>query len=608
MNEVDPESREKGKSLRPLKSLVPFIAPYKGILLVALLALLLSSAATLAMPIAVGNVIDYGFSVDDADRIDQYFYILLLFAVAIGLFGAARAYFVHWLGERVVADLRRQVFAHVIYMDPHFFETTKIGEVLSRLTADTTLIQSVSGVSLSIVLRSSIQFIGALVLLAYTNIELTGILMLILPMAVLPILGVGRWLRRLSRDSQDRIADASGQAAEVLGNAETVQSFVAEGLEVNRFSHAIEVSFSTAVRRIRVRAFLTTLATVSVFGALIFVLWLGAKEVLSGDMTGGELGQFVLYAMFVGFAAAALSEVWGEVQRAAGAMERLTELLSIRSGIQLPSQPLPLPQPTRGEVGFQGVSFSYPSRPGELAINDFSLQINAGEHVAIVGPSGAGKSTLYQLLLRFYEPQVGTMTIDGVDIQQVEPQAVRQAMALVPQECVIFGTTAIENIRFGRPQASDAEVIAAARTASAHDFLVRLPQGYDTYLGERGARLSGGQKQRIAIARAILADPAILLLDEATSALDSESERLVQAALDSLQQNRTTMVIAHRLATVLEADRIVVLEKGRILDTGRHEELVARNAVYAQMVKLQFGNSGASTSDATSLSVALPEG
>ena len=608
MNEVDPESREKGKSLRPLKSLVPFIAPYKGVLLVALLALLLSSAATLAMPVAVGNVIDYGFSVDDADRIDQYFYILLLFAVAIGLFGAARAYFVHWLGERVVADLRRQVFAHVIYMDPHFFETTKIGEVLSRLTADTTLIQSVSGVSLSIVLRSSIQFIGALVLLAYTNIELTGILMLILPMAVLPILGVGRWLRRLSRDSQDRIADASGQAAEVLGNAETVQSFVAEGLEVNRFSHAIEVSFSTAVRRIRVRAFLTTLATVSIFGALIFVLWLGAKEVLSGDMTGGELGQFVLYAMFVGFAAAALSEVWGEVQRAAGAMERLTELLSIRSGIQLPSQPLPLPQPTRGEVGFQGVSFSYPSRPGELAINDFSLQINAGEHVAIVGPSGAGKSTLYQLLLRFYEPQVGTMTIDGVDIQQVEPQAVRQAMALVPQECVIFGTTAIENIRFGRPQASDAEVIAAARTASAHDFLVRLPQGYDTYLGERGARLSGGQKQRIAIARAILADPAILLLDEATSALDSESERLVQTALDNLQQNRTTMVIAHRLATVLEADRIVVLEKGRILDTGRHEELVARNAVYAQMVKLQFGNSGASTSDATSLSVALPEG
>ena len=607
MNEVDPESREKGKSLRPLKSLVPFIAPYKGVLLVALLALLLSSAATLAMPIAVGNVIDYGFSVDDADRIDRYFYILLLFAVAIGLFGAARAYFVHWLGERVVADLRGQVFAHVIYMDPHFFETTKIGEVLSRLTADTTLIQSVSGVSLSIVLRSSIQFIGALVLLAYTNIELMGILMLILPMAVFPILGVGRWLRRLSRDSQDRIADASGQAAEVLGNAETVQSFVAEGLEVNRFSHAIEVSFSTAVRRIRVRAFLTTLATVSVFGALIFVLWLGAKEVLSGDMTGGELGQFVLYAMFVGFAAAALSEVWGEVQRAAGAMERLTELLSIRSGIQVPSQPLPLPQPTRGEVGFQGVSFSYPSRPGELAINNFSLQINAGEHVAIVGPSGAGKSTLYQLLLRFYEPQVGTMTIDGVDIQQVEPQAVRQALALVPQECVIFGTTAIENIRFGRPQASDAEVIAAARTASAHDFLVRLPQGYDTYLGERGARLSGGQKQRIAIARAILADPAILLLDEATSALDSESERLVQTALDNLQQNRTTMVIAHRLATVLEADRIVVLENGRILDTGRHEELVVRNAVYAQMVKLQFGNTRASSSDALPLSVALPE-
>ena len=594
MTEVDPESREKGESLHPLKSLVPFIAPYKGTLLIAMIALLISSAATLAMPIAVRNVIDYGFSVEDAANVDRYFFILLLFALAIGLFGAARAYFVHWLGERVVADLRSKVFSHVIYMDPSFFETTKIGEVLSRLTADTTLIQSVSGVSLSIVLRSSIQFVGALVLLAITNIELMGILMFILPLVVLPILGVGRWLRRLSRASQDRIADASGHAAEVLGNAQTVQSFVAEDLEVNRFGRAIEISFTTAVRRIRVRAFLTTLATVSVFGALIFVLWIGAKSVLAGDITGGELGQFVLYAMFVGFSAAALSEVWGDVQRAAGAMERLTELLQLQSEINIPPIPQQIPIPSRGSVKFDEVSFSYPSRPEEFAVRDFSLVIEEGEHVAIVGPSGAGKSTLYQLLLRFYDPQSGAITIDGVNIHQVDPQSVRRLMAIVPQECVIFGDSARENIRFGRPEATDVEVVAASKAASAHVFLSNLPERYDTYLGEKGARLSGGQKQRIAIARAILADPAILLLDEATSALDSESEQLVQGALHKLQKNRTTLVIAHRLATVLEADRIVVLDEGRILDIGPHEDLVERNATYAQMVKLQFGQPASS--------------
>ena len=589
MSEVAPESREKGKSLRPLKSLVPFVAPYKGTLLVALAALLVSSAATLAMPIAVRNVIDHGFTADDAANVDRYFFVLLMFAVVIGLFGAARAYFVNWLGERVVADLRSKVFSHVIYMDPNFFETTKIGEVLSRLTADTTLIQSVSGVSLSIVLRSSIQFVGALLLLAYTNIELMGILMLILPVVVIPILAVGRWLRRLSRDTQDRIADASGQAAEILGNAQAVQSFVAEALEVKRFSQVISVSFNTAVRRIRVRAFMTTLATVSVFGALIFVLWIGAKAVLNGEITGGELGQFVLYAMFVGFSGAALSEVWGEIQRAAGAMERLTELLQMRSAVHIPDEPLAMPVRAKGAVSFQKVNFNYPSRPDELAVREFTLEIAPGEHVAIVGPSGAGKSTLYQLLLRFYDPQSGSITIDGVDIHAAHPQDVRSVMAMVPQESVIFGDSARENIRFGRPDASDEEVIAAAKAASAHEFINRLPGRYDTYLGERGARLSGGQKQRIAIARAILADPAILLLDEATSALDSESERLVQAALHKLQKNRTTLVIAHRLATILEADKIVVLDAGRILDMGRHEELVAGNDVYAQMVRLQFG-------------------
>ena len=589
MTDVDPESREMGKSLRPLKSLAFFIAPYKLILLMAIAALLISSAAMLAMPVAVRNVIDYGFSAEDAAGVDRYFFILLLFALVIGLFGAARAYFVNLLGERVVADMRSKVFSHVIYMDPKFFETTKIGEVLSRLTADTTLIQSVSGVSLSIVLRSSIQFIGALVLLAITNIELMGTLMLILPLVVLPILVVGRWLRRLSRASQDRIADASGHAAEVLGNAQTVQSFVAEDLEVNRFGNAIEISFTAAVRRIRVSAFLTTLATVSVFGALVFVLWIGAKSVLAGEITGGELGQFVLYAMFVGFSAAALSEVWGDIQRAAGAMERLTELLQMRSEINVPPIPLRIATPSRGLVKFDEVTFCYPSRPQDFAIRNFSLEIKEGEHLAIVGPSGAGKSTLYQLLLRFYDPQQGSIAIDGVNILQADPRDVRRLMAIVPQECVIFGDTARENIRFGRPEATDEEVVCAAKAASAHEFLSKLPERYDTYLGERGARLSGGQKQRIAIARAILADPAILLLDEATSALDSESEHLVQVALHELQKNRTTLIIAHRLATVLGADRIVVLEEGRIVDIGSHEDLFQRNATYAQMVNLQFG-------------------
>jgi len=556
---------------------------------IAIGALLVSSAALLAMPVAVRNVIDHGFSVDDAANIDRYFFILLLFVFVIGFFGAMRAYFVNWLGERVVADLRSKVFAHVIYMDPGFFETTKIGEVLSRLTTDTTLIQSVSGVTISIFLRSSIQLIGGLVLLGFTSIKLLGVLLLIFPMVVLPVMLVGRWLRKLARDSQDRIADASGQAAEILGNAQTVQSFTAEHLEIERFSASIQTSFRTAVRRIRVRALLTTVGTVSVFGALIFVLWLGAQEVLVGALSSGELGQFVLYAMLVGVAAGSLSEVWGEVQRAAGAMERLTELLNIQSNIRIPEVPIEFPSPVRGAVRFEQLDFSYPSRTNEFAVRQFSLDIEPGEHVAFVGPSGAGKSTIFQLLLRFYDPQSGRITIDGVDIHLADPKTVRSLMALVPQDCVIFGDSVESNIRFGRPNASQAQIIEAAKAALAHDFIDQLPDGYDTFLGEKGTRISGGQKQRIAIARAILADPAILLLDEATSALDAESERLVQSALNTLQKNRTTLVIAHRLATIREADKIVVLNSGKILDVGKHSELMVRNTTYAQMVKLQFG-------------------
>lgn len=585
-----PSDRERpARSLTPLRALIPFIMAYKGTLIIALVALLLSSAALLAMPIAVRNVIDHGFTAEDAANVDRYFFLLLIFALAIGFFGAARAYFVNWLGERVVADLRREVFSHVISLDPAFFEHTKTGEVLSRLTADTTLIQSISGVNLSIVLRSSIQLLGGLVLLVYSNAELTGVLLLLMPLIVVPMILIGRALRRLSRSSQDRVADASAQASEILTNTNTVQAFTAEAVQRDRFRRTIERSFDAAVSRIRVRALLTTVGSAAIFGALIFVLWLGAKEVLAGTISAGELGQFVLYAMVVGVATGGLSEVWGDIQRAAGAMERLSELLEARPSIVTPDNPLPLPHPAAGAIEFDDVVFSYPSRPKEHALGGFSLSVRPGEHVAFVGPSGAGKSTIFQLLLRFYDYRSGTIRIDGVDIRKADPRDVRGTMAMVPQDSVIFGETARDNIRFSRPEASDDEVIKAAKAASAHGFIMDLPEGYDTYLGERGARVSGGQKQRIAIARAILADPAILLLDEATSALDAENERLVQEALERLQQDRTTLVIAHRLATIVHADRIVVMEGGKIVATGRHEELIARSPLYAQMVELQFG-------------------
>ena len=569
--------------------LIPFISPYKGTLLLALVALLVSSAALLAMPIAVRNVIDHGFSVEDAANVDRYFFVLLMFALVIGVFGAARAYFVGWLGERVVADIRDKVFRHVVRMDPTFFEVTRIGEVLSRLTADTTLIQSISGVGISILLRSTIQFIGALALLAYTNLQLMGILVIVLPVIIVPIVAIGHWVRKLSRDTQDRVADASGHAAEILNAVETVQVFTAEELESRRFGDAVTESFVTAVRRIRVRALFTTVAMSGVFGALIFVLWIGANEVLAGNISGGELGQFVLYAIFVGVSGGALSEFWGELQRAAGAMERLAELLEMEPAIQTPSNPIALPA-SQGAVSFNGVNFSYPSRPDTLAANDFTLNVAKGEHIALVGPSGAGKSTVFQLLLRFYNFESGQIKVDDVDITKADPREIRARIGIVPQQTIIFGATAAENIRFGRPGATDDEVIEAAKMASAHEFIEKLPEGYDTYLGEKGARLSGGQKQRIAIARAVLKDPPILLLDEATSSLDAQSERLVQEALKVLQKNRTTMVIAHRLSTVLEADRIVVMDSGRILAVGRHADLIEREPVYARMVDLQFGD------------------
>jgi ATP-binding cassette subfamily B protein len=581
--------RPKGRNLRPLRELVPFIRPYLGTLFVAMGALLLASGALLVIPVAVRYVIDSGFTSEDAASVDRYFFYLLGVVILVGLFGAARAYFLTWLGERVVADIRDKVYRHVIRMDPYFFEITKIGEVLSRLTADTTLIQSISGVGLSIILRSSIQFIGALILLGITNFALMGYIVVIMPLVLIPILAIGRWVRRLSRDSQDRIADASGLAAETLTAAQTVQSFTAEEMESQRFGEMIKTSFETAVRRIKARALFSMIAITGMFSTLIVVLWIGARAVLAGEMTGGELGQFVLYAMFVAMSAAALSEQWGELQRAAGAMERLLELLQSVPRIRAPENPVDLPDVRDGRVCFDNVSFNYPSRPASKALDSFSMEISAGEKVAFVGPSGAGKSTTFQILMRFYDPQVGRVLVDGVDVSKARPEDIRARIGIVPQETVIFGASARDNIRFGRPAATDQEIEEAARAAAADEFIRQLPEGYDTYLGERGTRLSGGQKQRIAIARAILKDAPILLLDEATSSLDAESERLVQKALDFLETGRTTLVIAHRLATVLKADRIVVIDEGRIVDIGSHEELVGRDPLYARLAELQFG-------------------
>ncbi|MEZ5594700.1 MAG: ABC transporter transmembrane domain-containing protein [Gammaproteobacteria bacterium] len=574
--------------LRPLRSLLPFLKPYTRQILLALAALLLAAAVTLTMPVAVRFVIDSGIAAQGTDSIDRYFLALFALASLLALFSALRFYLVSWLGERVVADIRTAVFRHILSLGPTFFEVTRSGEVLSRLTTDTTLIQSVVGSSLSVALRSLITLLGALLMLAVTSPRLTAIIILLIPLGVLPIILVGRRVRRLSRASQDRIATTSAVAGEVLGAIQIIQAFTLESLQAERFGASVEEAFQTARQRIRTRALLTVFAILVVFGGIVFVLWIGAQDVIAGRMSGGELGQFLLYAIFVGGSSAGLSEIWGEIQRAAGATERLMELLQARPDINIPAQALALPEPARGRIAFEHIVFNYPSRPEQAALHDFSLTIEAGETVALVGPSGAGKSTVFQLLLRFYQPGAGRILLDGVDIAQTLPEAVRSRIGIVPQDTVLFADTILENIRYGRPGASDEEVRAAARAAAADEFIERLPQGYATFVGERGVRLSGGQQQRLAIARAILKKPAILLLDEATSALDAESETLVQQALAGLMRERTTLVIAHRLATVLNADRIVVMEQGRIVASGKHAELMAQNGLYTRLAELQF--------------------
>ncbi len=591
MPEASSPDRPKGSSLAPLKALVPYLRPYRAHLVAALLALLVAAAAMLSLPIALRHLIDQGLTSHSGETINRYFGAFMAAAGVFGVFAALRFYFVTWLGERVVADLREAVYARVIRMDPAFFEITRIGEVLSRLTADTTLVQSIAGVNLSITLRSVISLVGSLAMLAVTSARLTGMILVLVPVVVVPLVVLGRRVRKLSRASQDRIADTSGIADETLNAIHTVQAFTLEGVNTLRFEAAVEDSFRAAVRRTKTRSSLTAVATMLVFGAITFVLWVGAHDVIRGEMSGGQLGQFLLYAVYVAVSAASLSEMWGEVQRAAGAMERLVELEQATPTIVAPDDPVPMPTPGRGDIRFEGVTFHYPSRPASAALTDFDLAIRPGETVAFVGPSGAGKSTTFQLLLRFYDPSSGRILIDGVDISSADPRELRGRIGLVPQDTVLFAASARENIRYGRPGASDAEVESAANAAAADEFIRRLPEGYETFLGERGTRLSGGQRQRIAIARAILRDPPILLLDEATSALDAGSERLVQAALERLMLGRTTIIIAHRLATVLQADRIIVMDHGRIVAQGTHAELVRSNELYSRLAALQFTDS-----------------
>jgi ATP-binding cassette subfamily B protein len=590
MAEKNSTERPTGSSLKPLRSLVPFILAYRGTLIAAFAALLVASAAMLALPVALRYLIDNGFAANDVGTINRYFGWFFAAAAVFGGFAALRYYLISWLGERVVADIRTAVYDRVIRMDPTFFETTRTGEVLSRLTADTTLVQSVSGVSLSIALRTSINLIGGLVMLALTSVTLTVYIMMGVPVIIAPMIIVGRRIRRQSRTTQDRVADTSGLADETLNAIQTVQAFTLEPLQSERYSNAVADSFKAAIRRVRTRAFLTALGITLVFGAITIILWTGSRAVLAGSMTGGELAQFLMYSIFVGSSAAGLSEVWGEVQRGAGAMERLSELLVARPAIRAPENPAVLPERTRGRISFKNVNFNYPSRPDQAALKDFSLDIEAGETVAIVGPSGAGKSTSFQMLLRFYDPKSGSVEIDGIDISQLSPTALRQQIGLVPQETVLFGDSARENIRYGKPDADNFAVEQAAVAAAADEFITKLPEGYDTFLGERGTRLSGGQRQRVAIARAILKDPPILLLDEATSSLDAESERLVQLALEGLMKDRTTLVIAHRLATVKKVDRIVVMDEGRIVAIGNHDELTKTSKLYSKLAKLQFGD------------------
>jgi ATP-binding cassette subfamily B protein len=577
-----------GAKLRPLLALAPYVARYRGRAALALVSLTVAAITTLVVPIAVRRMIDFGFSPEGIALINSYFSVMIAIVAVLAAASASRYYLVMTIGERIVADIRRDVFAHLVSLSPAFFDSARSGELVSRLTADTTQIKSAVGASVSIALRNMMLFIGAAAMMVITSPKLSGFVLLAIPLIVIPLVAFGRWVRRLSRNAQDTLADASAYASELIGAIRTVQAYTSERLATSRFGGDVEQAYEAARSSTRARAVLTLIIIFIVFSSVVAILWVGSHDVLTGQITPGRLGQFVLYAAFAATGLGQLSEVWGEVSAASGAAERLFEILRVKSQITAPPKPVALPQPARGDVGFDNVSFAYPTRPEVLAIDNVSLAVKAGEKVAIVGPSGAGKSTLFHLLLRFYDPARGTISLDGVPVRSADPVDVRARIALVPQDTVVFAASARENIRFGRPDASDAEVERAADLAHATEFLRRLPGGFEAQLGERGVTLSGGQRQRIAIARAILRDAPLLLLDEATSALDAESETLVQTALEELMRHRTTLVIAHRLATVLSCDRIMVMDQGRIVEQGTHTELVAANGLYARLARLQF--------------------
>ncbi|MBI1180034.1 MAG: ATP-binding cassette domain-containing protein [Alphaproteobacteria bacterium] len=577
------------RDIKQLRFLTRFLRPYRGRVASAIGALIVGVAAVLAFGPAMRRMVDMGFSAQSETNVNWYFLGVFGVVVILAAATAVRYALVSWLGERVVADIRAAVYGHVITLSAGFFAENRSGEIASRLTADTTLIQSVIGSSFSVAVRSLLTVVGGLIALGLTNLKLTLLVLLAVPLVALPIIFLGRRVRGLSRDSQDRIADIGAMVTEGFGATQTIQAFTHEEADRQHFRRVGESAFTTAVRRIRFRAMLTFIVILLAVGAIDLVLWVGAQDVIAGRMTDGELAQFVFFSIMVAGSVINMSESYGEILRASGAAGRMMELLRVQPEIEAPPRPVPMPAP-QGEVSFSGVTFIYPSRPDSPALHELSFDVRAGETVALVGPSGAGKSTVFQLLMRFYDPQQGTVRVDGIDLRDTDPEDVRRRLGIVPQDTMIFAASALENIRYGRPEASDAEVRAAIAAAHADEFLDGLPEGLDTQLGERGVKLSGGQRQRIAIARAILRNPPILLLDEATSALDAHSEQVVQQALEELMEDRTTLVIAHRLATVLKADRILVIDQGRLVAEGTHKELLAKGGLYARLAELQFGN------------------